>query len=89
MLQILCFVAFSHRRTEIKSRCAAHAQASQRDRVPTGPSPNGTMSQRDLVAVRLKTLYGAAQPRHAVAAPPGTACPLTALAAAEIAADRV
>ena len=39
--------------------------------------------------VRLKTLYGAVQPRHVVAAPPGTACPLTALAAAEIAADRV
>ena len=33
--------------------------------------------------------YGAAQPRHAVAAPPGMACPLPALAAAETAADRV
>jgi hypothetical protein len=34
-------------------------------------------------------VHGAAQPRHAVAAPPGAACPLPALAAAEIAADRV
>ena len=42
------------------SRRTAHAQASQRDCVPTGPSPNGTTSQRDLVAVRRKTLYACA-----------------------------